>query len=389
MPPRGLFISNGCFSRRLAGGDFHFLRLARALEQRGHSLTLLGGHALAFRMEQFGLQSELRLTDDAMRDLADDDRLGILRDYAAKARRTRQALSGAPEFDYAYATSDLWADMIPLFACQARKKAFILHMQAPTLLECLRPGPLFPGERRLASLHYALSQRYTTRRARHRGIDHVFMIRPAFAKQLLRLGFREEDCSWMPVGYDCAEIDAAPQRDPEVDVVWVGRVHPQKGIEDLVNVLRILRDRVQGFRALLIGDLESALGSRLSASGLAEHVRLAGYLSGPEKFAALKSSRLFLLPSHHEGAPAVAGEAILCGVPVAAYALPALDEMPASLVSRAPCFDVARLAELARERIEASRAGRWRAPAEDVCRFRADNDLDAAVQAFVRFVERD
>ena len=387
MPPRGLIISNGAFDTRLAGGDFHFLRLARRLVERGHQVTFLGGHAMAHRRDAFALPVDVLLTDDRLPDLHEHDRIGILRDYARKARRSLRILRDAPVFDYAYATSDLWADIIPLMACCATRKCFILHMRAPLIRECLKPHPLFAGEKRLSSWHYALSQGYSLRHARRSGVDHVFCIRAAFIEHLARFGYDRARCSWMPVGYDMAEIDAAAPVSPPIDVVWIGRAHPQKGIADLLKVLTRLKIAIPDFRAVLIGALKDALSGELVARGLETNVALPGYVSGAAKFGLVKAARVFLLPSYFEGAPAVAGEAVLCGVPVAAYAIEALAEMPTELVHRVPCFDVEALAAKTVALVTAARAGRLTVPEASVREFRAANGLDAAVSAFVRFAE--
>lgn len=385
--PRGLLICNGAYDKRLAGGDFHFLRLAQRLIARGHQLTLLGGHALAHRRDTWALKAEVLLTDDHLPDVSEQDRLGILRDYAGKARRSTAVLKDAPEFDYAYAVSDSWADTIPLLACRAKRRALILHMRAPALLDCLRPQSLFPGEHRLASIHYALSQAYSLRRARRARVNHIFCIRPAFIEGLVQRGFAREQCSWMPVGYDPAVIDAARPASPRCDVVWVGRAHPQKGTADLLRALAALKSRIPDFKAVLIGNLRDTLGPEITALGLDGHVALPGYVSGVEKFSLVKSARVFLLPSYYEGAPAVAGEAVLCGVPVVAYAIEALAEMPDALVHRVPCFDVAQLTERAATLIAASRAGTLTVPEDAVRAFRDANDLVAAERAMLRFVE--
>jgi glycosyltransferase involved in cell wall biosynthesis len=172
---------------------------------------------------------------------------------------------------------------------------------------------------------------------------------------------------------DVETADSVPAQEKQFDVVWMGRVHRQKGIDDLMAALQFLTRNFPDFRALLIGNLKPALGARVEQLGLAANVEFGGYLSGAEKFRQLKSARLFLMPSRHEGLPIVVGEALACGLSVVAYELEMYRPFFGSLLGYAPCFDVEKFCASAADALKRLRAGERLLDDADLARFKQTN----------------
>ena len=112
-----------------------------------------------------------------------------------------------------------------------------------------------------------------------------------------------------------------PEQKKEFDLVWAGRVHPQKGIDDLLATLVYLAGRLENFRAVMIGKSKETLEPRVRELGLTEKVTFAGLVSEEEKFRLLKASRVFAMPSRYESWGIVIGEALASGTAVVAYDL--------------------------------------------------------------------
>ena len=153
----------------------------------------------------------------------------------------------------------------------------------------------------------------------------------------------------------------------------MGRVHRQKGIDDLMQALQFLARSFPNFRALLIGNLKPALGARVEELGLAANVEFCGYLSGAEKFRRLKSARLFLMPSRHEGLPIVVGEALACGLPVVAYELEMYRPFFGSLLHYVPCFNAGQFSSDAATLLKRVRDGESLINDEELARFKRAN----------------
>jgi glycosyltransferase involved in cell wall biosynthesis len=103
-------------------------------------------------------------------------------------------------------------------------------------------------------------------------------------------------------------------------VVFLGRLHPEKGLDMLVESARRVAAEIPGVVFALIGPDEGGYGEVIRAavarSGLERTVRLPGAVRGQEKWEALKAADIFVFPSHRENFGMAAAEALSCGVPV-------------------------------------------------------------------------
>lgn len=98
----------------------------------------------------------------------------------------------------------------------------------------------------------------------------------------------------------------------------VGRISPEKGQIDLIEALRMVRERGGRISAVLAGDGpdRAAVESRVREAGLTDSVHLLGYIDPPQQV--LDEADLLVLPSHTEGLPNAALEAMAMHVPVLA-----------------------------------------------------------------------
>jgi glycosyltransferase involved in cell wall biosynthesis len=389
--PRLHLITNGVFTTSIAGGDIHFLKLAEAAAGAGYELNFFGGHALREVIAQHRLPGGVTLTDEARMAKTDTSALRgqftLFRDFLGRHRRTMDLLDRIAPEDIVYAVSDYWFDVLPAVRSASRRKMMVLHMEAPT------PGQILTRSRpdvdpvRLASLHYWASQEWGLRRlaaARGQGVSrHVLYLHPVMRPRLQRLGFRDEELTFVSYGLDVAANDAVPAPPRSIDAVWIGRVHRQKGIEDLLATLEHLAGRLPEFRAVIIGNVREALAPEVNRRGLGGCVTFSGFVSEEEKIRLFKSSRVFLMPSTHEGSPRVIGESLMAGTPVVAYDIPNYRPLFGDLVRYAPPFDRAVFQRVAGEQIAAMRAGRNYLEAMDLAAFKRENSWETAQGRFL------
>jgi len=353
---------NGIFSESIGGGDVYFHHMARAALEAGHPIHFFGGHAFKRYLENRGLPLDLTLTDSAAGQLGDVNRMSgqfrLLWDFGRRLAGTLPRLGEVKPGDIAYAMSDYWFDSIPLIRCRARRKILYLGMIAPTFGQVLlkRRADVTPA--RLPSLYYWASQQFSLRCFRRCRGGMVTYSHPEMGDYARTFGYRDSQLWYVPNGSDVTIADRVPEQPKQFDVVWTGRVHPQKGIADLLATLAWLKERLPDFRAVIIGKSKDALQPEVSRMGLRDNVLFSGLVSEEEKFRLLKSSRVFVMPSRYEGWGIVVGEALISGVPVVAYRLSCYPPMFGDFVRYVTPFDGEQFKRAVEEEVRHQRAGR-------------------------------
>jgi glycosyltransferase involved in cell wall biosynthesis len=101
-------------------------------------------------------------------------------------------------------------------------------------------------------------------------------------------------------------------------VLFLGRIHPIKGLSDLVKAWAMVRP--PGWRVVIAGDGDKNHQAQLEAEirerGLSGEFSFVGPVTGDSKWVWYREAALFVLPSHSENFGIVVAEALACGVPV-------------------------------------------------------------------------
>ncbi|MEM7313444.1 MAG: glycosyltransferase family 4 protein [Planctomycetota bacterium] len=98
-------------------------------------------------------------------------------------------------------------------------------------------------------------------------------------------------------------------------IVFLGRLIKAKGIEELIDALSSPQVASLSWTAVLAGDGEVAkYRDRIDAKGLSDRIELPGWVTGDAVDAALRTSSIFALPSHHENLPLSMLEAMAYGL---------------------------------------------------------------------------
>lgn len=392
MAQRLHFFCNGIFSTTIAGGDIHFLKLAAAAVAAGYELNFFGGQALRQVLATHQIPGTVTLTDERQLPKVNQSALGgqlaMFADFHGRFRRSCAQLDVIGPNDLAYATSDYWFDVRPLAASAARRKCMVLHMEAPRLGQILRASRPDVDALRLASLHYWASQETSLRRFARCPNRHIFYLHSLMEPRLRRLGFRPDEMTWLSYGLETDLAARVPAQPRIYDVIWLGRVHRQKGVDDLVATLAWLKSRLPDFRAVILGNVREGLRPLLEPLGLMANIEFAGFVSELEKVRLFKSSRVFLMPSKHEGSPRVIGESILAGTPVVAYELENYRPLFGDFARYAPPFDLGAFQRAAEAEIIRLRAGDNYLDRLDRAKFEAENGWPATAQRFLAGLAR-
>ena len=118
-------------------------------------------------------------------------------------------------------------------------------------------------------------------------------------------------------------------------ILFVGKLMSSKGCFDLVEAMALLRRRMPGAAAILVGGETSeraALHARIEELGLADHVACAGIVRDPaEKAWLFEQASVVAFPSQHEQFGIVGIEAAASGRPLAATPVGVLPEIAEGL----------------------------------------------------------
>jgi glycosyltransferase involved in cell wall biosynthesis len=224
--------------------------------------------------------------------------------------------------DVLYSTSDFLPDVLPAYVLKLKSRKVkwvqIIHhvYQSPST----RVGRSY-----IANLVGFLSQRLSFALVK-RSADLVFVVNPIVKQQLSNMGF---DRKKVFVNYNGVDVEKARSFQPstkQYDGVFLGRLSVSKGIFDLVKIWRDVTAKKPNATLAIIGgsnnQLEQKLKNEIIKNKLEKNVEVFGYLGDVEAFAILRSSQIFVFPSHEEGFGIAVLEAMACGLPVVAWNLP-------------------------------------------------------------------
>jgi len=128
-------------------------------------------------------------------------------------------------------------------------------------------------------------------------------------------------------GPDCDSQVAAEEflaRWPELRgkrlVISIGRIHPKKGTDILIEAFAGSLARDPDWRLVIAGPDQVGLREQLEALaarlGVSDKITWTGMLQGTLKWGALAAAEVFVLPSHQENFGIVVAEAMACSLPV-------------------------------------------------------------------------
>jgi glycosyltransferase involved in cell wall biosynthesis len=250
-----------------------------------------------------------------------------------------------------YSSSDLIPDAIPALILKYRNRNSP-HVKLIMGCHLLAPHPFngYTGKTRIPSLqnlYYYFSQTLILKFAR-RWADKILVSNTIDQKFLIERKFFASNQVLVTYGaLDLEGMDSVNRDVKEFDAIFVGRAHPQKGVDDLILAWKEVNKVTPQAKLVIVGERNTftAVQEKIKALGLDKDIIFAGFLSGPEKYNMIKKSKLLVFPSHYESFGMVALEALACGVPVVAYDLDIYKEIYADKLITVPKGDTAALAK--------------------------------------------
>lgn len=121
----------------------------------------------------------------------------------------------------------------------------------------------------------------------------------------------------------------------EWGAIFVGRHTKEKGVFDLISIWKLVRDRCPQARLRLVGPCSAPVRARLERSIVEEElgggISFIGPVDEDQKWRLYSEASVCVFPSYVEGWGIVPVEALLAGLPVVCYDLPAYKETIANI----------------------------------------------------------
>src|SRR4029077_19953101 len=137
---------------------------------------------------------------------------------------------------------------------------------------------------------YYLSQKIVYEIAK-RSADYVVVANELDKRRFVRDGYPSSRVRAIYGGVDLTAINQTPAQETIYDACFVGRLHPQKGPLELIQIWREVCRAIPRASLALIGEgpLEDQVKKSIEESGLTSNIKMLGWVEGDAKYAILKS----------------------------------------------------------------------------------------------------
>lgn len=232
-----------------------------------------------------------------------------------------------------YSASDFWPDSIPAFAMKIKNKSFTwiagFYLFAPKPWQQDSP---YKGKRFFIGLFYYISQlpiywivkKYA---------DIVFVTSEPDVEKFITKKRRRAKIAVIRGGVDItpsteylSSNSAVLLSKRKYDSCFVGRFHYQKGVLELIEIWKLVCDRIPNAKLAMIGagPLEFEVKNRIAKLRLEKNIDILGFKDGGDKYEIFKQSKIIVHPATYDSGGMAAAEGMAWGLPGVSFDLEAL-----------------------------------------------------------------
>jgi glycosyltransferase involved in cell wall biosynthesis len=309
----------------VSGGDRHMLEVCKRLRDYNYDSTLLTSETGAEIVKWYGISMKTHIVSVPFEKILCKTIIGLAILYLIRMVKSLFSFFSfglRENFHIICTFSHFLVNILPAVMISRRfpfsKLIVYIHHLEPKPLERNKYHPFLP------SLLTWISQNVSLMLIKKNA--NLVFINPRDKKQVSRLGVSMERIRIMQQGIDIKRIRRVNKEEKKYDACFLGRLSPFKAF-DLIDIWKIVCRSYPNAQLLIIGtELEkyvSQLRKKIEIEGLKKNIKLLGVLPEDEKYAFLKTCKIFIFPSYEEGWGIAVCEAMACGLPVVAYDLPA------------------------------------------------------------------
>lgn len=140
---------------------------------------------------------------------------------------------------------------------------------------------------------------------------------------LIKYGVKPQNIIVLPMGINIPENIALFPKEKSPTLIFVGRLMKAKGIEDAIEVCRLVKGKIPSIKLWIVGrgdkKYEQELKARVDEYGLKKNIKFLGFVDQKSKFEMLSRANLLIAPSIKEGFGLTIPEAGIVRTPSVAY----------------------------------------------------------------------
>lgn len=162
--------------------------------------------------------------------------------------------------------------------------------------------------------------------------DRLLVANESDRQRLSSLGIDKNNMLPIGGGIELEKIERTPpDKDVRFDAVFMGRMHPQKGISELVDIWKMVTDKISEAKLAIISIIDNRYAqdvlNKIEEYRLQENIKITGYIDFETKYAFLKGCKLYITAEmYHDGGLAML-EAMACGLPIISFDNPVIRAM--------------------------------------------------------------
>ncbi|MCX6727112.1 MAG: glycosyltransferase [Candidatus Shapirobacteria bacterium] len=350
-----LFIANNCVKNQgLSGGDRIFTELLRHWQSKINLFVMGSDETKQFLYLHKLKQIPFLLTTKKTLDTNLYSSISLIYHYVFRVFTAIFYIlshhSNIFKFNYVYSVSDFYPDFLPALFIK------LIHPKTKWIagFYLFAPNPFSPQS------PYTINHRF------FRGLMYYISQRPVYflVKTFADIIFitSTPDKKFFPgkkVVIIRGGVDISPAKNylqsisqtsfsnKKFDAVYLGRLHFQKGIMELVDIWNLVLKKLPQAKLAIIGDgnLEHDLKTKISQLGVQNNIKLFGFLDGQPKYQIFKNSKIIVHPAIYDSGGMAAAEAMAWGLPGVSFNLESLKSYYPQGMLKAKCFNIQDFAD--------------------------------------------
>lgn len=312
----------------MSGGDRFFMGLAKEWSDQGHKVHIFTSN----RGRDICMRQGVTDCIFHIPETPGSKTLGLTWEYLNRMVATSaRCLTEMP--DIIFSSSHYFYDTLPSAILKSRWKDTVW---LTTVFHVIPP----PFQRKGATFHRDLesfvSQRISLSLIKKKA--DVVITENSTTENVLnkRFGVPNRKIKLAISGLDYDQIEKALTTNKIYDASYLGRIHPIKGVFDLVSVWSMVCRVMKDAKLVMMGMGENEdvqkFRETILEKELEDNIILKGFVTESKKYPILKASRIFVFASREEGWPNVFTEAMACDLPVVTYYLPTYRDREESII---------------------------------------------------------